>query len=55
MAELNNPMRFSIRRRKIDVENYLRHEDFNNKHVKEIECIPSEGQLYIHWEEDSND
>lgn len=52
MSSLNNPMRFSIRNRRIDVENYLRHEDFSDKHVTEIDVRPGEGNLYIHWEED---
>lgn len=52
MSDLKNPMRFSIRNRSIDIENYLRHEDFENKHVTEIEIRPGEGQLYVHWEND---
>jgi hypothetical protein len=52
MADLSNPMRFSIRHRTVDIENYLRHPDFDKKHVTEIEIRPSEGQVYIHWEED---
>lgn len=49
MSDLKNPMKFSIRNRKIDIENYLRHDDFANKQVNEIEVKPSEGNLYIHW------
>jgi hypothetical protein len=45
---LKNPMRFSIKNREIDVENYLRHPDFHSKRVTEIEV--QSGQLYIHWE-----
>ena len=50
MAELSNPMRFTIRPRTVDIENYLRHEDFDDKHVTEIEIEP--GQMYVHWEYD---
>jgi len=52
VSELKSPMRFSLRNRRIDVENYLRHEDFENKHVTDIDVRPSEGNLYIHWEHD---
>lgn len=52
MANLSNPLRFSIRDRTVDVENFLRHEDFSTKHVTEIAIRPSEGNVYIHWEED---
>lgn len=45
---LKNPMRFSIRNRKIDMENYLRHPDFEKKQATEIEIF--NGQLYIYWE-----
>lgn len=45
---LKNPMRFSIRNRTIDAENYLRHPDFHDKQVTEIEI--QDGQLYVHWE-----
>jgi len=50
MSDLKNPMRFTIKPRTIDIENYLRHEDFSDKHVTEIKLEP--GQLYVHWEED---
>jgi len=43
-------MRFSIRHKTIDIENYLRHDDFENKYVTEIDVVPSEGQIYVHWE-----
>ena len=49
MSDLKNPMRFSIKARTIDIENYLRHEDFENKHVTDIDVNPSEGNLYVHW------
>lgn len=45
---LKNPMRFSIRNRRIDIENYLRHPDFDAKQVTELEI--QDGQLYVHWE-----
>ena len=45
---LKNPMRFSIKNREIDIENYLRHPDFDEKQVTEIEI--QDGQLYVHWE-----
>lgn len=45
---LKNPMRFSIQNRSIDIENYLRHPDFDKKQVTEIEI--QNNQLYIHWE-----
>jgi len=45
---LKNPMRFSIKNRTIDVGLKLRHPDFGEKRVTEIEI--SDGQLYVHWE-----
>ena len=45
---LENPMRFSIINRTIDIGNYLRHSDFNDKQVTEIEV--QDGQIYVHWE-----
>jgi len=45
---LKNPMRFSIRNRRIDIEEKLRHPDFDEKRVTEIEI--QDGQLYVHWE-----
>lgn len=52
MSDIKNPMRFSIRHTDVDIENYLRHPDFSNKYVTEIEIRPSEGNVYIHWEEE---
>lgn len=52
MSDLKNPMRFSISNRIIDIENYLRHDDFDNKYVTKMDIVPSEGQIYIHWEEE---
>ena len=49
-GNLNNPMRFTIRPRTVNIEQYLRTEDFDDKHVTEIEIEP--GQLYVHWDYD---
>ena len=49
---LKNPMRFSIRNETIDLENYLRHPQFQNKNATELEIRPGEGQVYVHWEWD---
>lgn len=51
MSDLKNPMRFSIQNRSIDIENYLRHPDHTDKQVTEIDVRPSEGNVYVHWEE----
>lgn len=51
MSELKNPMRFSLKDRTIDIANYLRHPDFSEKQVTEIDIRPSEGNVYVHWEE----
>lgn len=45
---LNNPMRFAIRNRTIDVGEKLRHPDFKEKQVTDLEI--QDGQLYVHWE-----
>lgn len=42
-SELKNPMRFSIRHRDIDLEQY-------GVRVTDIEVRPSEGQVYVHWD-----
>jgi len=47
---LKNPMRFSMRTRKVDMKEYLRHPDFDEKQVTEIVIRPSEGNVYVHWE-----
>jgi hypothetical protein len=52
MSDLKNPMRFSIRHNIVDIEKYLRHGDFDNKHVTKMDILPSEGQIYVHWEKD---
>ena len=51
MSDLKNPMRFSISNRTVDIENWLRHQDFAEKQVTEIDIRPSEGNIYVHWEE----
>jgi len=48
MSGLKNPMRFSIRNRRINIQEWLRHPDFDAKKVTEIEI--QDGQLYVHWE-----
>jgi hypothetical protein len=45
---LKNPMRFSIRNRTIDIGEKLRHPDFHEKEVTEIEI--QDGQMYVHWQ-----
>jgi len=45
---LKNPMRFSIRNRSINIEEKLRHPDFDEKHVTRIEI--QDGQMYVYWE-----
>lgn len=50
-GNLNNPMRFTIRPRTVDIEQYLRAEEFTDKRVTEIEIEP--GQIYVHWAEDA--
>jgi hypothetical protein len=45
---LKNPMRFSIRNRRIDIGEKLRHPDLDEKQVTEIQI--QDGQLYVHWE-----
>jgi hypothetical protein len=46
--KLKNPMRFSIRNRRISIEEWLRHPDFDEKQVTRIEI--QDGQMYVHWE-----
>jgi hypothetical protein len=45
---LKNPMRFSIKNRRIDMEGKLRHPDFEDKDVTSLEI--QDDQLYVHWE-----
>lgn len=47
---LKNPMRFSIRNRTIDLANYLRHPDFDDKQVTDLDVRPQEGNVYVNWE-----
>jgi len=54
MSELKNPMRFSIRNRNIDVSNFLDHADEVDdvqRRVTNIDVKPSQGNVYVHWEE----
>jgi len=45
---LENPMRFSVRNRRINIQEKLRHPDFGEKQVTQIEI--QDGQMYVHWE-----
>ena len=45
---LENPMRFSVRNRRINIQEKLRHPDFAEKQVTRIEI--QDGQMYVHWE-----
>lgn len=45
---LKNPMRFTVRDRTIDLGEKLRHPDFEEKRVTEIEFRGD--QMYVHWE-----
>lgn len=49
MADLKNPMRFSIKNRSIDIHERLHHPDFSEKEVVEIEF--RDDQMYVYWEE----
>lgn len=49
--DLNNPMRFALHHRKIDVSNYLG----DSRSVTEIEPRPAEGNIYVHWEVDNGE
>ena len=42
-------MRFTIKDRTIDMNNWLHHPDFCDKQVEELEIDGD--QLYVHWEE----
>jgi len=53
MSELNNPMRFSMQGRTVEVADYLDHEDeidYVQRYVTDIEVRPSEGNIYVHWD-----
>jgi len=45
---LKNPMRFGISNRTIDIGEKLRHPDFDEKQVTEIEI--RYGSMYVHWQ-----
>jgi hypothetical protein len=48
---LKNPMRFSIdKNRTIDLGEKLRHADFYEKQVTEVEIRENGSQMYVHWE-----
>jgi len=54
MSSLKNPMRFSIRHKMCDIANWLDHEnevDDIQRRVTKVDIVPSEGQVYVHWEE----
>jgi hypothetical protein len=42
-------MRFSIKDREIDINNWLHHPDFTDKQVDKI--VIQDDQLYLHWSE----
>lgn len=46
-STLNNPMRFAIGNRRIDIEKY-------DVDVTELEIRPGDGSIYVHWD-DSDD
>lgn len=54
MSELKNPMRFGMHSRTVDIKGWLQpvEGDESEKRVTEIEIRPSEGNVYVHWEED---
>lgn len=43
---LKNPMRFSLRHDSINLEQY-------DVEFTKMEMVPSEGQIYLHWDEDT--
>lgn len=45
-SSLNNPLRFALRNRTVDVDKFLG----SKRNVTEIEIL--DGQIYVHWEED---
>jgi len=53
LADLENPLIFSIKNRVLNLDELLRHESITNKHVTqcEIRC----GRLYLYWEYDETD
>lgn len=46
-SKLNNPMRFSLRHDTIDIGYDVK--------FTEMEMVPSEGQVYLYWEEEGED
>ena len=50
-SDLNNPMRFALRNRSVDVSQYLG----DSRSVTEIQTRTDEGNLYVHWEWDDDE
>ncbi len=55
MSDLKNPMRFSMKNRTIDIANWMDHDDevdYVQRYVTAIEVRPSEGNIYVHWDDE---
>jgi len=50
-SDLNNPMRFALRNRSVDVSQYLG----DSRSVTEIQTRIDEGNIYVHWERDDDE
>jgi hypothetical protein len=50
LADLENPLIFSIKNRVFNLDELLRHESITNKHV--TQCEIRGGRLYLYWEYD---
>jgi len=53
-SALNNPMRFSIRHQDYGIGEILDHDneiDDAQRRVTQIQLRPSEGNVYVYWEE----
>jgi len=53
LADLENPLIFSIKNRVFNLDELLRHESITNKHV--TQCEIRGGRLYLYWEYDETD
>jgi len=53
LADLENPLIFSIKNRVFNLDELLRHESITNKHV--TQCEIRGGRLYLYWEYDESD
>jgi len=53
LADLENPLIFSIKNRGFNLDELLRHESITNKHV--TQCEIRGGRLYLYWEYDEDD